>query len=156
VGPDEAFNRIRGAFSDKVRFTASPPAEDLPDRDGCFLREDGRDQIWIRAGLQGIERLATLLHELGHHLSCCEGWPDDYKDAAAGPMVSHWRDRPIEQRRAVLDEEVVAWRYGLRLAEQYKFDDQEALLKIALERLEDYRDRVDLPEVEFDMVVASL
>jgi hypothetical protein len=71
-------------------------------------------------------------------------------------VVDHWCGLPVEQRRAVLDEEVRAWRYGLRLAEQHGFNDLEALKEIALERLEGYRDLVDLSEVEFDMVVASL
>jgi len=156
VNPDDVFDRIRAAFADDVKFSASPPVDDMKDRDGYFWQEDGRSRIWLRAGQRGIERLASLIYVLGHHLSYGYGWPEDYKDAIVEHFVDHWHGRPTEQRRAVIDEEVRAWRYGMRLAEQHGFDDHESLEKIAFARLEDYRARVDLADDEFDMVVASL
>src|SRR5262249_26077413 len=123
---------------------------------GYFWRDDGRHKIWLRPDLRGIERLAALVYVLGHHLSCGHEWPEDYKDAIVEHFVEHWHGRPPEQRRAVIDEEGRAWRYGMRLAEQHGFGDIETIEKIAFVKLEDYRARVDLADDEFDMVVASL
>lgn len=98
-----------------------------------------------------MQRLATLTHELGHHISEEKGRPEEYKLAIAGDKPrTDWCTAPIEQRRAVLAEEVKAWCFGLELACAHGLVDKVAFIKIARAQLENYRSRVALPEDEFN------
>jgi hypothetical protein len=113
--------------------------------------------IYVRHDLQGIHRLATLVHEIGHHRSNTKGQPEAYQRAVAGDDArDHWHGYNLDEQRAVLNEEVLAWQYGIALAETHGFDDRAALVEIARGSVELYRSRLDLSAEEFDAALERI
>jgi hypothetical protein len=150
MDPDTVFDRICAAVRPEVRVIPKAPISVLgPHRGGYYSPEEKR--IWVRHDLQGVHRLATLVHEIGHHRSNSKGRPEAYQRAVAGDDArEHWHGYKLDQQRAVLNEEVLAWQYGIALAEAHGFIDGAALVEIACGSVENYRSRLDLSAEEFD------
>jgi hypothetical protein len=150
MDPDTVFDRICAALKPEVRVIPRAPISVLgPDRGGYYSPEEKR--IWVRHDLQGIHRLATLVHEIGHHRSYTKGRPEAYQRAVGGDVPrDHWHGYNLDEQRAVLNEEVLAWQYGIALAEAHGFDDRAALVEIARGSVENYRSRLDLSAEEFN------
>ena len=109
--------------------------------------------VKVLGTLPGIRRLATLAHELGHYTSDCNGTRTAlYEEAINKPPMEQ---RTLDECRAILHEESLAWGYGLKIAPRHGLNDASEFRVIALEGLEAYRNRVALPAEEFDCVVAG-
>jgi hypothetical protein len=153
MDPEAVFEHIRVALKSEVRVVPKAPIMVLGvHRKGYYSPKD--KCIWVRHDLHGVHRLATLVHEVGHHHSNTKGWPEAYQRAIADADArDHWHGYDLDEQRAVLNEEVLAWQYGIALAETHGFDDRAALVDIARSALEFYRSRLDLAREEFNVAL---
>jgi len=125
-------------------------------RNGYYWERNGTHHVWIRKALRGTARLATLVHELGHYQSArYHGRSEVYQRAIEGEPRT-WVDRSLEERRAVLAEELRAWQLGLEIARKHGLDDTSDFLEHARAGFTEYRDRVALPIAEFEAALNSL
>jgi hypothetical protein len=111
-------------------------------------------RIRVSRDLDGLSRLATLVHEIGHWLSDERGWDPLYAQAIQ-TACEDWLDMPLPVRIAVGHEEATAWQLGLGVAIQHGLDDVPQFVEIAHERFENYRERLDIGE-RFDEIKASI
>jgi hypothetical protein len=147
-------DRLAAAAAPRLRIVPTPAAL-LGDRNGVFSPNESRPTVRFAKGLAGLERLATLAHELGHAESWRRGHPPAYRRAVERNGES-WCGTPIDEQRAVLAEELLAWQLGLQLARLHGLVDADAFSAIARVRLSYYRDRLDVTDKEFDAALAAL
>lgn len=127
----------------------------LADRLGCRGYYDPNTKhITIELELEGLAWLATLAHELGHAASHQRGRPAAY-DRAINARPDHWRGLPMDEQRAIVAEETLAWQLGLDLARAHGLVDADEFVAHARAQLENYRDRVDVPGETFDAAIAA-
>ncbi len=136
----------------QIRFV---PRLALAGRNATYTPDDPSVQIRVSIRLTGIDRLATLAHQLGHAESHAAGRPEAYTRARTA-SDREWRSRPADEQRAILAAEVAAWRAGYALARRHGMDDAAGFLRVADERLATFRDKLDTNVVALDAALAAV
>lgn len=154
MDPDAIFDKIRRTFDGVVSITKISDGR-MPGRGGYYWMRRDKHHVWINEILFGTARLVALAHELGHYQSALRGRTTEYELAITHERDT-WADCPPTQRRAVLDEEVLACQLGLALACEHGLDDATEFLEVMRVDFENYRNKVALPVEEFNDALAKL
>ena len=157
VTDDAVFDLVCATFRGRVAINRRATPEFMRGRLGYhYVEADGSPQVFVLRDLEGVRKLATLTHELGHYESRLRGLPAAYIRAIDGDARQDWLDRPEEENRAVLDEEVLAWQLGRLIARDHGLTDDVEYLAEARLGLASYRDRLTISPTDFDAALEAL